>query len=75
MIDLIFQNYFVKVANPVYVIQSIPQILFFVAGECRTLFPASRLPITCMKLQSIITKVALISEYRTLQRPKWCPEC
>lgn len=39
MIDLIFQNYFVLVAKPVYVIQSIPQILFFIAGEGRSLFP------------------------------------
>lgn len=38
MIDLIFQNYFVQVAKPVYVIQSIPQILFFIAGEGRPLF-------------------------------------
>lgn len=59
MIDLISQNYFVQVAYTVYVIQSIPQIRFVVAGTRGGRgghTSASRLPNGCMKLESNLPK-------------------
>lgn len=65
MIDLIFQNYFVQVDNPVYVIQSIPQILYSSSQGRVAHFFCGTTGDQLHEASVHITKVALISVYRT----------